>query len=60
VELKPEFQFASSPEKDFVANDLQHHIKSYIGISAKINIVEVGGIERSIGKAKRVIDKRPK
>jgi phenylacetate-CoA ligase len=36
---------------------LAHHIKSYIGISAD---VRVGTIERSIGKAKRVIDKRPK
>ena len=60
VEMKPEFQFASGPEKEFVAHDLQHHIKSYIGISAKIDIVDVGGVERSIGKAKRVIDKRPK
>ena len=31
----------------------------YIGVSAKIEVVEVGGIERSVGKAKRVIDKRP-
>ena len=60
VEMKPEFQFASGPEKEFVAHYLQHHIKSYIGISAKIDIVDVGGVERSIGKAKRVIDKRPK
>jgi phenylacetate-CoA ligase len=59
VELKPEFRYASGPEKEFVALDLQHHIKSYIGISARIDIVEVGGIERSIGKARRVIDKRP-
>jgi phenylacetate-CoA ligase len=36
---------------------LQHHIKSYIGISADVRI---GPVERSIGKAKRVIDKRPK
>jgi phenylacetate-CoA ligase len=36
---------------------LAHNIKSYIGISAD---VRVGTIERSIGKAKRVIDKRPK
>ena len=36
---------------------LAHNIKSYIGISAE---VRVGTIERSIGKAKRVIDKRPK
>jgi len=60
VEIKPEFEFASGPEKEFVAHDLQHHIKSYIGVSARIEVVEVGGIERSIGKAKRVIDKRPR
>jgi len=36
---------------------LKHDIKSYIGISADVRI---GVIERSIGKAKRVIDKRPK
>lgn len=60
VELKPEFEFASGTEKEFVAHDLQHHIKSYIGISARIEIVELGGVERSIGKAKRVIDKRPR
>ena len=36
---------------------LKHSIKSYIGISAD---VKIGTIERSIGKAKRVIDRRPK
>jgi phenylacetate-CoA ligase len=36
---------------------LAHHIKSYIGISAE---VKIGAVERSIGKAKRVIDKRPR
>ena len=60
VELKPEFEFASGTEKEFVAHDLQHHIKSYIGITARIEIVEIRGIERSIGKARRVIDRRPK
>ena len=60
VEMKPEFQFASSAEKEYVAHDLQHHIKSYIGISARIEVVDIGGIERSIGKARRVVDKRPK
>jgi phenylacetate-CoA ligase len=59
VELKPEFQFASAPEKEFVAHDLQRHIKSYIGITARIDIVDTDGIERSIGKARRVIDRRP-
>src|SRR6185295_7847220 len=36
---------------------LQHAIKSYIGVSADVRI---GAVERSIGKAKRVIDKRSK
>jgi phenylacetate-coenzyme A ligase PaaK-like adenylate-forming protein len=36
---------------------LQHSIKSTIGISAD---VKIGAVERSVGKAKRVIDKRPK
>ena len=39
------------------AAGLQHSIKAYIGISADVRI---GSIERSIGKARRVIDKRPK
>ncbi|HKU46180.1 MAG TPA: phenylacetate--CoA ligase PaaK [Burkholderiales bacterium] len=36
---------------------LEHSIKSYIGISAD---VKIGTVERSIGKAKRVIDRRGK
>jgi phenylacetate-CoA ligase len=36
---------------------LKHSIKSYIGITSD---VRVGAVERSIGKAKRVVDKRPK
>jgi len=36
---------------------LQHHIKSYVGITADVRI---GSIERSIGKARRVVDKRSK
>jgi phenylacetate-CoA ligase len=39
------------------AGDLQHQVKAYIGVTADVRI---GSVERSIGKAKRVIDKRPK
>jgi len=39
---------------------LQHDIKSTIGVSTDVKTVAAGTIERSIGKAKRVIDKRPK
>ncbi len=39
---------------------LAHKIKSLIGVTAEVRVVQSGGIERSIGKAKRVVDKRPK
>jgi len=60
VEIKPEFATATVPEKEYAAHELQHHIKSYVGISTKVEIKAVGAIERSIGKAKRVIDTRHK
>jgi phenylacetate-CoA ligase len=60
VEMKPEFATGTSAEKEFAAHELAHHIKSYIGISTHIEIKAAGTIERSIGKAKRVIDRRPR
>ncbi len=35
-------------------------IKSNIGVSAHVTVGESGRVERSLGKARRVIDKRPK
>ncbi len=40
------------------ASELAHAIKTFIGVSADIVIEPVGTIERSTGKAKRVIDLR--
>jgi len=40
------------------ATVLVEHVKSMIGISVRVEVREPGSIERSIGKAKRVIDKR--
>jgi len=60
VEMKPEFATGTSAEKEFAAHELAHHIKSYIGISTHIEVKAAGTIERSIGKAKRVIDRRPR
>jgi phenylacetate-CoA ligase len=45
---------------DHAGKKLQHDIKSLIGVSTDVRIVAAGTIERSIGKAKRVVDKRPK
>ena len=39
---------------------LQHEIKVYIGSSVEIDLKGEGGIERSVGKARRVVDLRPK
>jgi len=40
------------------ATALIEQVKSMIGISVRVEVREPGAIERSIGKAKRVIDKR--
>jgi phenylacetate-CoA ligase len=40
------------------ATMLVEQVKSMIGISVRVEVREPGSIERSIGKAKRVIDKR--
>jgi len=40
--------------------DLAHHIKAMIGVTAAVRTVKPGVVERSLGKAKRVIDLRPK
>jgi phenylacetate-CoA ligase len=38
----------------------EHLIKSFVGITTKVRVVEPGTLERSQGKAKRVLDLRPK
>ena len=37
---------------------LQHDIKSFIGISVRVELRPEGGVERSAGKARRVVDQR--
>lgn len=46
---------------DMVAftNRVADQIHSVIGLQAKVTLVEPGSIERTVGKAKRVVDKRP-
>ena len=39
--------------------ELAHHIKSVIGISAKVELTRPGTLSRSEGKARRVFDNRP-
>ncbi len=42
------------------AADLAARIKDVVGVTAKINVADPGGVARSQGKAVRVVDSRPK
>ena len=41
-----------------ISNKLKHQIKNRIGVTTKINMLPRGGVERSAGKARRIVDKR--
>ena len=47
-------------ERAEAARMLAHHVKEMIGVTAAIEVRDPGAIERSLGKAKRVLDRRPK
>ena len=53
-------ELISGKENNSSAEKLQHNIKSLIGVTTDVKLVPISSIERSIGKAKRVIDRRPK
>jgi len=62
VEVKPELSGRlSAAERNAIGREVTGHIKSLIGVSAELHVVETERIERTlVGKAKRVIDKRPR
>ena len=48
-------------ERDALAQTLQHRIKTLIGVSTRVEVGLPDSIERTlVGKARRVIDKRPR
>ena len=59
IETKPGVS-PESLEARAAAKQLQHEIKVYIGSSVAIELKPEGGVERSQGKAKRVVDLRGK
>ncbi|MDA7599662.1 phenylacetate--CoA ligase [Alphaproteobacteria bacterium] len=58
VEAAPHHE--SDAERASMAATLGENIKQTIGVSAKIDVLPVGAIDRSMGKAVRIIDKRGK
>jgi phenylacetate-CoA ligase len=49
---------AVGADADAAGERLSRRIKDLIGVSAAVRVLQAGGIERSLGKAKRVVDKR--
>lgn len=58
VELNEKFRTDSIRELEAIRRRIDHNIKSILGIGAAIKLVEPHSIERSEGKAKRIIDNR--
>jgi len=62
VEARPELSDRlTTSESESLGRQLELAIKTYVGVSTKVRVLGSGSVERtSTGKAKRVIDKRPK
>jgi phenylacetate-CoA ligase len=60
VEAKKEAYEAGTQKRKEVENKIQRHIKSVMGVTVDVNLLEPKLLTRSEGKAKRVIDERPK
>lgn len=58
VEAMP--QAADPDARAASAKELAHHIKSVVGVSTRIEVGDPDSVERSAGKARRVVDNRPK
>ncbi len=57
-ELAPEHRHA---DRGAIARELQHRIKTLIGVSTRVDVGLPDSIERTlVGKARRVVDKRPR
>ncbi|MDF2781857.1 MAG: paaF [Geminicoccaceae bacterium] len=51
---------AGADARAAAGHDLAHHVKSRIGVTSNVMVVAPGEVERSLGKAKRIVDLRPR
>ncbi len=58
VEAKPDA--ADAETRTAAGVELIQHIKSRIGVMTEVTVVEPGAVDRSLGKARRIIDLRPR
>ena len=57
VEARPD---AAISDHAAASSALQKLVKNKIGVTVEVSVLEPGGLERSIDKARRLIDQRPK
>jgi phenylacetate-CoA ligase len=60
VETRQLLDGEASGERETLRLRAEHLIKASVGVTSRVRIVDPGAIERSQGKAKRVLDLRPK
>jgi phenylacetate-CoA ligase len=63
MEVLTELRSEAEPMFDLneLCREIEHMIKTYVGVSATVRVQDAGSIERTAtGKARRVVDKRPK
>ncbi|KQW18274.1 phenylacetate--CoA ligase [Afipia sp. Root123D2] len=58
IEARPDA--AATEVRKAAASRLEQAIKDTIGITAKVSVLDPESIERSLGKARRIVDRRPK
>ena len=58
VEVDEKFFSDEIKQLQAVEKKIMKQIKEFLGVTAKVKLVEPKGIERSVGKAKRIIDNR--
>jgi phenylacetate-CoA ligase len=58
VEARPEA--AGAEIRESLAGSVQQRVKDVIGVTVECSVLEPYGIERSLGKARRIIDERAK
>lgn len=60
VRVECTLRAADDPSRAASARELAQHIKDVVGVSTRIEICDPDSLARSEGKAKRVVDHRPK
>ncbi len=61
IEVEARSSVSFTPETfAAIGERVRHHVKSMVGVTAKVKMMTAGSVPRSMGKAVRVRDQRPK